>query len=626
MRTRVPEEFITLLRQKIDIVDVISEYVRLRKAGRSYVGLCPFHSEKSPSFNVTPGKGYYYCFGCGAGGTVINFIMELEQLSFPQALEKLAGRAGLVMPQVDTYDADDAVSRERASLLQVHELATKFYNHILMNHDGGTQGLSYLLQRGLTKKTVSQWWLGYSPRNGRALVDFLRKRDVPHDVMVTAGLALVNDHGEVFDRFRGRVMFPVHDLQGRVIGFGARTLGQEQPKYLNSQETPLFHKGNVLYGFHRARQGIRQTGQVILCEGYMDILALHQNGITNAVATLGTALTPVQAGLLHRVSEDIVLLYDGDRAGQNAAAKSIALLGELDVNLRVAKLPDGVDPDEWFRTGDPVRFTHEVLGQAVSALAFQLQRLTHAHPEHMSSGRLQYLREALAVVAQSPSSLEREAALQWLSETYSMSVNALRDDLELQRKSLASRKKADTTSPVRESSTQRTALATAPVPQGVLPERQEVAERNLLLHMMQSAHVADEVAKAYPWEFSKPIHSALQAYVYMFYATHTQADPELLLNSIDDPQVAQFAVSVLQEAPDTDELHENDRFPALIRDYIDCLLRDRLDEQLLRVADQMTVAGMRGDFDEMRVLQLQYKKLQEAMLRPGVGVQDMAGS
>ncbi|MHB1685446.1 MAG: DNA primase, partial [Bacilli bacterium] len=606
---RIPEEFLALLRQKIDIVDIVSEHVRLKRAGRSLVGLCPFHSERTPSFHVTPSKGFYHCFGCGAGGTAITFLMDIEQLSFLQAIERLAQKAGLSMPAIEDRPIDDLYSQKRSQLLQITDLAAKFYNHILMNHDAGTQGLSYLQNRGLTKKTVAQFELGVSAGSGRTLTDFLRRRQFSADLIAEAGLGLLTERGELRDRFRGRIMFPIADIQGRTIGFGARALGGEEPKYLNTQETPLFRKGHVLYGYSRARQAIRQTGKVLLLEGYMDVIGLHQSGILNAVATLGTALTPEQAGLLRRVAEEVILVYDGDAAGRQAAQRSIEVLRALQVPVKVAQMPQGSDPDEWVREQGAEAFRANILERAMGALQFELLMLTHKHPDHMSSGRVEYLREALQSVANEESSIEREATIEWLGKTYSISLSALREDLQTQLR--AKEKHASTDRSVKKWNTvSRAYTVERPPGNAGLPAGHEEAERQLLTYMLLDAAVAKQVENSLAAEFSLPIHSALQAYLFTFYADHEQADPELFLSAVDDPEVLQFATRLLHHAPETVDAG---RVSKAIRDCIQCVIAYGVELELANVSAQLKQASERGDVAGMKAMEAELWRLQREL-------------
>ena len=605
---RIPEEFITLLREKVEIVDVVSEYVRLKRSGRAYVGLCPFHSEKTPSFHVTPSKGFYYCFGCGAGGTVITFLMEMEQLTFYQAISKLADKSGLQMPVFDE-GVQSGEENRRKNLLAVHELAAKYYNHILMNHNAGMQGLSYFLHRGLTKKTLAQFQLGYAPAEDRLLTDFLRKRGFATDDLIQAGVTQVSSTGELRDRYRNRVIFPIWDLQGRTIGFGARTLGNDQPKYINTSDTELFHKGRILYGLAKARHKIRQTGQVILLEGYMDVIAFHQYGITNVVAGLGTALTPEQAGLLQRVAEDVILLYDGDAAGQKAAMRSLEVLRDVGLDARVVELPNGKDPDEWIRENG-LEAWQEIVGKGKRALAYQLSQLTHQHPDHMGRGRIDYVRDAIEVVAKESSSIEREAALEWLSRTYNMPISALREDLTRQIK--AQQRKLHTDNNGKMWNTlSRVPFVSENQAFAPLEGKKIISERQLLTYMLLDARVAKQVQQELNSEFSEPIHSALQAYLYQFYIDHDKSDPELFLNFLDDPNLLGFATSLLQKA--SDEGVDTDHSRQQVEDYIQCLVGAEIEQTMQGVVEQLKIATERGEMEKMHDLGNQLTKLRKQL-------------
>ncbi len=612
MSMRVPEEFIALLREKIDIADVVSEYVKLKRTGHSLVGLCPFHSEKSPSFYVTPSKGFYHCFGCGAGGTVITFLMEMEQIPFVTAVQRLAERASLPMPIIEGTEQSNEAEQRKMAMYQAVDLATKFYNHILMNHGVGAQGLSYLFNRGVTKQTVVQFNLGFAPDldQKRTLIDFLTRRGITKETILDAGLGVVTDQGELIDRFRGRVMFPIWDLHGKPVAFGARSLKNEKPKYLNSPDTLLFHKGHMLYGYHKARATIKKSGQVILLEGYMDAIAMHQHGITNVVATLGTALTPEQAGLMRRTAEEVILLYDADAAGFAASRKSIDILRDAGVVARVATLPAGVDPDEYMHDKGSTVFVTEVLNKAMSALFYQLQYLTHQHPDHLTSGRIGYLRDAMEIVAQEESSIERESALQWLSQTYTMALSALRDDLERQIRTHERRtgQSQSTAFKDKRRGIEHGARA-APAP---LPAKHDVAAQQLLMYMLMHAEVASQVQEELLGDFSSPMHSALQAYLYAYYADHSMADPELFLSTIDDSDVVRYATGLLQQAL-MQSIGEIVLDAKLIHDYIQCVIDFRIEQNLSRVAAEMKEAGTRGDYVRMREKEAEFRRLQRSL-------------
>lgn len=351
MRRRIPEEIVEKVRQQFDIVDVIGEHVRLKKTGRGYSGLCPFHNEKSPSFSVSPDKQLYHCFGCGVSGNLFSFLMDKEGITFFEAVEQLARRANIPLPVEEMEDVESPEYRRRKEMFRAHDLAAKYYHHILMNTEAGRPGLRYLESRGLSRTTIEAFSLGFAPDSWDVLRKFLLKRGFEEGLLAEAGLLSEspNRKGRYFDKFRNRVMFPIHDGQGQVIAFGGRVMSKEEkPKYLNSPETPLFHKGRHLYNLHRARPNMRKENQAILLEGYMDVIAAYQNGVENVVAALGTAMTNDHVRILGRNVEEIIMTFDGDEAGQRAALRSLDVVKETGgVKARVATLPEGLDPDEF---------------------------------------------------------------------------------------------------------------------------------------------------------------------------------------------------------------------------------------------------------------------------------------
>ncbi len=344
-----PPEFLDELRTRIGLAGVVGRKVKLVRKGREYTGLCPFHNEKTPSFTVNEDKGFFHCFGCGAHGDAIGFEMRANHLSFTEAVERLASEAGLAVPQATPEDRQREI--RRASLHDAMEAASQFYERQLRAPAGG-EGLRYLIGRGLTPDTIARFRLGWAPDGREALKSTLMSGEFPESLLIEAGLLKKPENGPSFDFFRGRVTFPITDRKGRVVAFGARTLGDGQPKYLNSGDTPLFHKGSQLYGLAHARETARQHNLVLAVEGYMDVIALHQAGFTQAVAPLGTALTEDQIGELWRLADEPILCFDGDAAGQRAMARAAERAMPIlkpGKSLRFATLPSGDDPDSLIR-------------------------------------------------------------------------------------------------------------------------------------------------------------------------------------------------------------------------------------------------------------------------------------
>ena len=344
----LPDEFIDQLRDQTDIVEVIGQYVTLKKRGQNWVGLCPFHAERTPSFTVTPSRGIFKCFGCGKGGDVYSFLIEHQKMTFTQACEMLAGRLGLQLPRSSSSGKEDKV---RDRLFYAVNFAKDFFHHLLLDSGEGKKGLEYLLARGLERPLIGQFELGWAPAGRDRLKKAALEHGIDEESLLGAGLLISPEEGgESYDRFRERVIFPIADTRGRAVGFGGRVLEEgQQAKYLNSPDTPLYHKGELLFGLDRARGPISKLSRALVVEGYMDLLSLYQHGVDNVVAPLGTALTGEQARLISRYAREVFLLYDADAAGLKATFRGGDALLEAGVNVRVVTLPNAKDPDEFIR-------------------------------------------------------------------------------------------------------------------------------------------------------------------------------------------------------------------------------------------------------------------------------------
>jgi DNA primase len=393
----IPNDFIQTLLSRIDIVDVIDRSVPLKKAGANYVACCPFHSEKTPSFTVSPSKQFYHCFGCGAHGTAVGFLMEHGGKSFPEAIEELARDAGLVVPQVETRPGEAERREQALDLASLLLAAAKFYRARLKD---SPTAIDYLKGRGLTGEIAARFGIGYAPDAWQPLVQAFDNYEARE--LETAGLVITGEGGKRYDRFRDRIMFPIHDSRGQVIGFGGRVLGDGEPKYLNSPETPLFSKGRELYGLYLARNAIRAAGRVVVVEGYMDVVALAQHGVENAVATLGTSTTPAHAQKLFRLAETVVFCFDGDAAGRKAAWR--ALENTLPVladgrNALFLFLPEGEDPDDFVRRRGKAEF-ETLLEHATPLSEFLMAELSARHPPTSAEGRAALVQAARPYLAQ----------------------------------------------------------------------------------------------------------------------------------------------------------------------------------------------------------------------------------
>ena len=411
---RYLDDIIEEVRSRNDIVDVISQYVKLTRKGSSYFGLCPFHNEKTPSFSVTPGKQMYYCFGCGAGGNVFNFIMEYENFTFGEALKYLADRAGVELPRIEYSREIKEKAQEKEELLRINKEAAQYYYYQLRTEKGAA-GYQYLTGRGLSDDTIRKFGLGYSDKYGSGLYRYLKAKEYRDERLRDSGLFNVDERHGMYDKFWNRVIFPIMDVNNRVIGFGGRVMGDGKPKYLNSPETRIFDKSRNLYGLNEARRS--RKNYIILCEGYMDVIAMHQAGFTNAVASLGTALTSGHASLLKRYTSEVLLLYDSDEAGVRAALRGIPILREAGVNSRVVDLKPYKDPDEFIRNLGPEAF-EERLSKASDSFMFRVTVAEREFPMEEPQGRNRFFEKCAEMLLELNDELERNLYIDTIVKQY----------------------------------------------------------------------------------------------------------------------------------------------------------------------------------------------------------------
>jgi len=420
MAGRIPRDFIDDLIARSDVVDVIDSRVKLKKAGKNYQACCPFHNEKTPSFTVSQEKQFYHCFGCGAHGNVLSFLMEYDRLEFVEAVEELARSHGLEVPREASNRPvmTDQQKAQRDTDYQLMDQVAKFFQHQLKRHAKGPQAIEYLKQRGLSGEVVKQWEIGYAPDAWDAVLSTFGRNEAAVRQLLDLKLVTQNDAGKRYDFFRDRIMFPIRDKRGRVVGFGGRVMGEGGPKYLNSPETRLFHKGHELYGFYQARQNNRKLENVVIVEGYMDVVALSQFGLNNAVAALGTATTPEHLNLLMRNTDTIVCCYDGDRAGREAAWRALEnALGIMKdgVTLRFLFLPDGEDPDTMVRQEGTDAFQSR-LSQAMPLSQFFFDHLLKTHNVGSAEGKAALKAQAMPMIETVPGDNQRQLLTEALSK------------------------------------------------------------------------------------------------------------------------------------------------------------------------------------------------------------------
>ncbi len=417
-----PEELVEEVRMKSDIVDVISGYVRLQKKGSNYFGLCPFHNEKSPSFSVSPSKQMCYCFGCGAGGNVFSFVMQYENFTFQEAVRMLAERAGVKLPELEYTEEMKHREDKRSKLLQINKLAATYFFYQLRG-ERGKAGLEYLKKRQLSDDTIKGFGLGFSNVTSNDLVKYLKSKGYDDTIIQEAGLATFDERYGLHDKFWNRVMFPIQDINHRVIGFGGRVMGDGKPKYLNSPETMIFDKSRNLYGLNFARTA--RTDQIILCEGYMDVISMHQAGFTQAVASLGTAFTAGQANILRRYAKEVILAYDSDGAGVNAALRAIGILKEVGLTGRVLNLEPYKDPDEFIKNEGAEKFQQRI-NEAENSFFFELRILQRDYNLKDPESKTRFFHEIAKKLCEFSEDVERDNYIQAVADKYLMSVENLR--------------------------------------------------------------------------------------------------------------------------------------------------------------------------------------------------------
>jgi len=581
----------------VDIVDVVSEHVTLKRAGRNHVGLCPFHAEKTPSFSVSSDKQIFKCFGCGAGGDVIKFVQRIENVSFLEALRSLAARGGIQLKLQPSGRTGGDRETSRQAIISVNRWASEFYSSLLWDENAGKAARDYLFGRGLEVEILKRFSVGFSPPAWSTLVEAARKLGFAEDLLLSAGLATRSSNGGVIDTFRGRVMFPIHDASGNVIGFGGRVLDDQLPKYLNTAETPVFNKGRCLFGLGQARKAIQQLGRVVVVEGYTDCLACHQFGLDNVVATLGTALTDEHVGLLRRYAEQVVLLFDADQAGQRAAERALEIFLGAGVEVKLASTPGGTDPfDLLMREGRAG--LESVLNGAVSALEFRWnQTLSQFHDLSGAAAKRAAIEQLLRAVAACAAfgqvdAIQRGLVVTRLANLLSVPAEQLAYQLQRLRRRL----------PL------RTRYAGGDSFASPLPEPQsatEAAYRELLeVLLAEPGYVAAVKDLVKPAEFSPQPLDRIAGLVWKCFEELGEFTLAELLGYCPDAGLS----DVITELQASGVRRGN--FARTVEDAIRCIEQGRGDLELQQLTSQMMQSGDRQGGDDEVLLKL-YERLRE---------------
>ncbi|SET65310.1 DNA primase [Paenibacillus sp. NFR01] len=583
----IPEEIIERVLARHDIVDTVGKVVHLSKQGKYLWGLCPFHSEKTPSFTVTPERGVFHCFGCGMGGNAIKFRMEIEGLTFPEAVRIMAEESDIPFPEAGGgYVAPPDPERDR--LLQAYELSAKFYHYLLKNTEYGKSAMEYLRSRGFSDKMIDQFQIGFAPDQWDRLLQFLERRGFDPPAMEKGGLLSARGEGKGYiDRFRGRVIFPIAGRTGKVIAFAGRILGEGQPKYLNSPESKLFNKSRTLYNLHQAKASIRKTRQIVLFEGYGDVISAWEADVHNGVATMGTSLTEGHVSLMKSMADEIVIAYDGDRAGQAAAMKAIPMLEGGGLRVKVALLPSGMDPDEFIASYGGERFRNQVIESAVSSIKFKLIYLKKNHILVEEDGKIAYVKEALPIIATLASSTEREVYLREIATELELSYDSLKQDCNLLRASMQKNiPEGDNNDKRWNNGRHKKGQVQTPT---LLPAY-HVAERRLLSLMLQDPEAATYVGERLGEEFNIDDHAAIAAYLYAYYAQGKPPDISLFLSSLQDDRLEKTvtSISMMDHPPGWN--------PQVLDDCIREVRKYPVQRRMEQKREEMIQAEKSGDF------------------------------
>ncbi|MGG0413016.1 DNA primase [Peribacillus simplex] len=601
MNGRIEDEKINQIREAVDIVDLIGEYVQLKKQGRNYFGLCPFHGENSPSFSVSTEKQIFHCFGCGAGGNIFTFLMDIEGYSFVESAKVLAEKGNVPLDvEINKDSKRSNMPAGSQQMVEAHDLLRKFYHHLLVNTKEGQDALEYLLKRGFTEKTIEKFQIGYSLDSWDFVSKFLLKRGFPAEYMEQAGLIIYREKDEsYFDRFRNRVMFPIMDHQGNTIAFSGRAMGDDEPKYLNSPETPIFNKSKTLYNFHHARPHIRKKEQAVIFEGFADCISAVGAGVENAVATMGTALTDQHIQLLKRNTDQILICYDSDSAGLNAANRAVNMLQDHEFSVKVALMPDNLDPDDYIKEFGEKSFVSEVIGASLTYMAFKMHYLRRGKNVNNEGDRIQYIEEVLKEISRLPNAVERDHYLRQLSSEFSLSLDAL--EQQQRQVFFTERKKGTLPQPAAQ---KKMALQY----EHKLKPAHHNAETKLIAHMLKSREMTFKIQQLLGQTvFHVDEHQAIITYLYAFYEDGHEPDTSFFLTYLPDPNLRRI-VSEIEMMSVNEEVTD--------KELTDCINQVLKYEKLLKIKEKQVEekdAVRRSDYVTAAQIAMEIIKLRKML-------------
>lgn len=582
LSNQIPEEVIEEVRKANNIVDVIGEYVQLKKQGRNYFGLCPFHGEKTPSFSVTQEKQIFHCFGCGKGGNVVTFLMEIESFSFYESLDFLSKRAGIKLPDIGSQKKFSH-SEENQSILEAYEWLTKLYHHLLKFTKDGKEGYSYFTDRAIDDESIETFQLGFAPNIKDFIVEFLEKKGFNKQLLIKAGLVSLQEDNTVIDRFRGRVIFPIRNHLGKTVAFGGRSINDQGPKYLNSSESELFQKSKLLYNFDQAKRHIRKESEAVLFEGYMDVISAYQADIKNVVATMGTALTEAQAKLLKRYVNQVIICYDGDSAGQDASFKAANILKNAGCQVKISYLKEGSDPDSFIKEHGGEAFNNQVIRASDPYMTFLMRYIRKDYNLSLEAERLNYIQKVLTELSMVESSIEREYYLQELSKEFKMSLHALKEELETLQVKLGNRQdKSEKNRYTKDNINSR-------MKQKLLPAFHN-AERSIIYYMLQNDWVAETVQEKIGADFRVDEHKIIVTHLYGFYEEGHVPEVSKFIENIHDEKLKQLVTEIAM-VPEMEEINDK-----ALNDYIRIIKEQTNDQTTIQLLkEQLKVAEQQSD-------------------------------
>ena len=596
MNSRIPNELIEQIRTKIDIVDIIGEYISLKNQGKNLIGLCPFHDEKTPSFSVRKDKQFFHCFGCKKGGNVFNFLMEIEGFSYVEAIKFLAERLNMTLPNIN--NRNESLSEESSVLLEAYEWLTKYYTHLIKYSEEGKKALAYLKKRNITMETIERFEMGFSPINSDVTVQFLQQKNFHVQSLVKSGV-LTKREGRYNDPFRGRVVFPIRNHLGKTVGYGGRALNDEKPKYLNSPENELFKKSNLLFNFDLAKNEIRKEDKVVIFEGYMDVFSAAQSGMNYVVATLGTSLSETHARLLQRYVNQVILCFDGDEAGINGTFHAGNLLRKYGRDVRVASIKEGLDADDYIKKHGIERFEREIIDSSDTFFAFLMNYKKRSFNLSVDSDKIAYIEEIVKELANIESPIEIEFYVNDLADEFAISRERILADVEQFKK----RNKNMEDKYNRNSNTNVKYFNQA---KQILPAFHN-AEKKLLAYMIKDTNIIPIVRDSLGLNFNINEHQIILTHLYALFEQHGRIDVSELIDQFEEKNIRQL-ISELSILEINYEINERE-----LNDYISVIKYEKNDLSILRkLKKQQKLYEQQNNIEEavkvgMEIIELESK-------------------